>query len=79
MCRTVFPAAGGAVAVTTISAMHSVDVCHSAVATGVSVVGAEHDGTGAVMGAARWGPLGSEVCREVWTRCVVVRVIGGPL
>ena len=53
MCRTVFPAAGGTVAVATISAMHSVDVCHFTVATGVSVVGAEHDGTGVVMGAAR--------------------------
>ena len=65
MCRTVFPAVGGAVDVTSISAMHRVDVCPSAVATGVSGVGVEHDGTGAVVGATRWGPLGSEVCRKV--------------
>lgn len=50
-CRTVFPAVGGSVTVTTISYMCRVDVCHSAVATVVSGVGAEHGGTGAMVGA----------------------------
>ena len=50
MRRTVFLAVGGVVAVTTISTMHKVDMCHSAVATGVSDVDAEHNDTGAVVG-----------------------------
>ena len=53
MRRTVFLAVGGVVAVTTISAMHKVDMGHTAVATGVSSVDAEHNDTAAVVGATR--------------------------
>ena len=53
MRRTVFLAVGGVVAVTTISAMHKVDMCHSDVATGLSGVDVEHNDTGVVVGATR--------------------------